>query len=255
MRDDSGNGWGIRLVSLIVLFLLLTSCSSLSAGGSGSGRTPESPESTMEGDVPPGFGDEPSGSEDSELDDMEVVPLVDEFCPNDEQQFILDYILVDLVWEGPPHILLTSGGYSRFLQYTPTYAEDAGTFALIDTSFAPIEIEVTWPDCRKEPLKATTTFIPDVKGTCQAGRISLQTNEEWKSKTLFIPCEANSDICGDEPCTISYPLPFAWGYAGYMSLPTFVLQPDGSIFPDEMELPFLGAGGYGKKKYVLTWVK
>ena len=247
------------LFSLLIMFcLLVTACDG--AGGSSGDETgwSEDPEPTLDGGGGVGNGEVPEEPEEPEEDeegseDMDLVPLVAPCVPRqgDATGFQLNY--QDITWFGPPQVKIGPALVTASVKYTYDEETKRGVLQMLSTGLVEMPIEVTFPECRGDVYNTNVKFQARAEGTCKDNQISLTVYEIWNSVSVDIPCEANSDVCGEDPCPYPLLLPFA--YAGEQGITVkYDLDPTtGSIIQEKMDLPFLGVGASGSKSYTLLW--
>ncbi|TFG49065.1 MAG: hypothetical protein E4H33_03040 [Anaerolineales bacterium] len=191
-----------------------------------------------------------STAEEEAKADTGPVPLDACNVPNGFFVFGIGY--EDVTWNGPPQVEIGPGGFASQITYTYDTEKLVGTFSLPESQKVIIPIKVTFPDCRSEPYENKTSFIAQVSGSCKGDTISLTASESWESVSLSIPCEANSEVCGEEPCNFPYPLPFAMAGKAVITIEYKIGRESSVCTPETQWLSFQGVGGSGKKSYFLS---
>jgi hypothetical protein len=255
MKKKSRNLFLLAAGLLTILAILLVACEGtsngpswsddpdatpLSGGGSGPADEPEEPE-------------EPEDDNGEAGDDIDLVPLVPACASRQTDLFAFAIAYQSVTWFGPPTVKIGPGGFADVIGYTYDEDTNGGVFQMISSGQREMPIEVTFPDCRSDTFNTSVKFQARAEGTCKDDQVSLTVYEIWDSVSVDIPCEANSDVCGDdEPCTYPLILPFA--FAGEQGI-TIEYQLDpmtGNIIDGEKDLPFMGVGATGSKTYTLS---
>jgi len=254
IKHDS-NKHPILILALLLLVLLISSCSAASGTTSSNPRSSNDPDPTADGGGVGLPGEEPEepdpGDENTEGGDLGPVPL-DDPCAVSTTGFLFNYEYERVVWQGPPRVEVRPGGMISQLQYAYDPEKQEGTLFLPNPPAREVTLNVTWPECRSDVFVGKTTYTPVVTGTCKGGQINLNVSERWSSVTLEIPCEADSEICGEDPCVFPYPLPFAFAGEQGVNVKFMMDMDKGTCTPDKITLPFMGVGAEGEKWFRLT---
>ena len=201
-------------------------------GGAGPGEEPEEPE-----------------EEEGEGDELEPVPL--DVCNTSKTNFAFGIQYDKVTWFGPPRVDIKGGGFYDVLGYSFDNDAFVGTFSLPQSREIELPLIITFPDCRSDPYEANVTFRARVEGTCKNSAISLTVYERWDSVLLNIPCEAESEVCGEDPCVFPYPLPFAFAGEAGITIKSKLNRGADSCTPSVFPLDFKGVGADGQKTYKL----
>jgi hypothetical protein len=254
MKNKPRNLFLVAAGLLTILAMLLVACDGTSNGPSWS----DDPDATPLSGGGSGPADEPEEPEEPEEDngeggDIDLVPLVPACAPHEADYFTFAIAYQSVTWFGPPTVKIGPGGFADVIEYTYDKDTDRGVFQLVSSGQREMPIEVTFPECRSDIYNTSVKFQARAEGTCKNDLVSLTVYEIWDSVSVDIPCEANSDVCGDdEPCTYPLILPFA--YAGEQGITMkYDLDPiTGNVIDGAKDLPFMGVGATGSKTYTLS---